>query len=134
LRLRSPARFILEIDIGERLSAVVAHYETGGLFFDRPPRREAARLIIKSSSYPERNEGRSRLWGLGRINFPAGKEGERVRGGSAVVSAAVPRGISRDAAATIRISTNRPPNITSFNMASLHHREVSSATGRGELL
>jgi hypothetical protein len=33
-RRRSPPRLILEIDIGERLSAVVADDETGGLFFD----------------------------------------------------------------------------------------------------
>ena len=34
-----------------------------------------------------------------------------------VVSAAVPRGISRVVAATIRISSTRPPNITSFSMS-----------------
>jgi len=29
-----PPRLVLEIDIGKRLSAVIAHYKTSGLFFD----------------------------------------------------------------------------------------------------
>jgi len=40
-RRRSPARLIFEIDIGERLTVVVAHDETRGLFLDGPRRREA---------------------------------------------------------------------------------------------
>ena len=38
------------------------------------------------------------------------------------VSAAVPCGISRVAAATINVSSIRPASIASFNVASLHHR------------
>ena len=38
---RSPAELILEIDIGERLAAVVANGEARGLLLDRPRRREA---------------------------------------------------------------------------------------------
>jgi hypothetical protein len=38
---RSPTRFILEIDIGERLAAVIAHDKAGVQFVDRPGRREA---------------------------------------------------------------------------------------------
>jgi hypothetical protein len=41
-------RLILEIDIGELLSVVVAHDEAGGLFFDRPRRREAAFVAVQS--------------------------------------------------------------------------------------
>jgi hypothetical protein len=37
-----PPRLILEIDVSERLSVVVAHEETRGLFLDGPRRREAA--------------------------------------------------------------------------------------------
>jgi hypothetical protein len=33
---------ILEIDVGERLSVVIAHHEECCLFFDGPGRREAA--------------------------------------------------------------------------------------------
>jgi hypothetical protein len=36
------ARLILEIDIGELLSVVIAHDKARGLFFDRPRWREAA--------------------------------------------------------------------------------------------
>jgi hypothetical protein len=43
---RAPPRFILEIDIGERLSVMVAYNKTGGLFFDGPGRREAAAVSI----------------------------------------------------------------------------------------
>jgi len=39
---RAPAWLVLEIDIGERLSVVIAHDKTGGLFLDGPRRREAA--------------------------------------------------------------------------------------------
>jgi hypothetical protein len=40
---RSPARLILEIDIGELLAAVVADDKAGVLFLNRPGRRDAAR-------------------------------------------------------------------------------------------
>jgi len=40
--VESPARLILEIDIGERLFVVVADDETRGLFLNGPRRREAA--------------------------------------------------------------------------------------------
>jgi hypothetical protein len=45
----------LEIDIGERLSAMVAHDKAGVLFLDRPRRREAAcrqvtKAIIKTAT------------------------------------------------------------------------------------
>jgi hypothetical protein len=43
LRRRSPPRLILEIDIRERLSVVVADDEAGGLFLDEPRWREVAR-------------------------------------------------------------------------------------------
>jgi hypothetical protein len=39
---RSPARLLLEIDIGELLSVVVAHDKAGAQLLDRPERREAA--------------------------------------------------------------------------------------------
>src|SRR5262249_49254656 len=42
-RRRSPSRFVLEIDVAQRLTAGVAHDETRGLFLDCPRRREAAR-------------------------------------------------------------------------------------------
>jgi hypothetical protein len=42
LSRRTPPRFVLEIDIGERLSVVVAHDKSSGLFPDGPRRREAA--------------------------------------------------------------------------------------------
>jgi hypothetical protein len=38
---RAPSRLILEIDVGERLSVVVAHHEARGLFFDRLRRLES---------------------------------------------------------------------------------------------
>jgi hypothetical protein len=38
---RRRSRFILEIDIRERLSAVVAHDKTSSAFFDGPPGRVA---------------------------------------------------------------------------------------------
>ena len=43
LSLAAPSRLILEIDVGELLTVVVAHDEAGiVVFFDRPQRREAA--------------------------------------------------------------------------------------------
>jgi hypothetical protein len=36
-------RLILEINVSELLPVVVAHDKAGGLLFDRPRRREAAR-------------------------------------------------------------------------------------------
>jgi hypothetical protein len=41
LAAESPAGFILEIDIGERLPVVVADDKAGVQFLDRPRRREA---------------------------------------------------------------------------------------------
>jgi hypothetical protein len=38
-----PLRFILKVQIGERLLVAVAHDEAGGAFLDRSGRREAAR-------------------------------------------------------------------------------------------
>jgi hypothetical protein len=39
---RAAARLILEIDVGERLSVVIADNEAGVLLLDRPRRRKAA--------------------------------------------------------------------------------------------
>jgi len=41
-------RLFLEIDTGELLPVVVAHNEAGGLFLDRPRRREAAGRHFKT--------------------------------------------------------------------------------------
>ena len=38
---RSPAWFVLIIDVAQRLPVSVTHDKAGGLFFDRPRRREA---------------------------------------------------------------------------------------------
>jgi hypothetical protein len=39
---RSPAGFVLEINVGERLSVVVANHESGGSILNGPRGREAA--------------------------------------------------------------------------------------------
>jgi hypothetical protein len=45
-RVLLPPRLILEIDIRELLSVVVAHDETGVESFDGPGRREPARYVL----------------------------------------------------------------------------------------
>jgi hypothetical protein len=45
LGCRSSPRLVLEINIGELLSVVIADDKTGGLFLDRPRRRKAAGLL-----------------------------------------------------------------------------------------
>jgi len=47
---RSPAGLVLEVDIGELLTVVIAHHKAGRLFFDLPRRREAAIAAIKLRS------------------------------------------------------------------------------------
>ena len=57
LSRRSPPRLILEIDIGERLSVVVAHDEVGVQFIDEPGRWEAAGCICCGAAGPARVAG-----------------------------------------------------------------------------
>jgi hypothetical protein len=47
----------LEALVSKRLPAVVAHNEAGGLFFDRPRRRETAAYYSITSSARTSNEG-----------------------------------------------------------------------------
>src|SRR5215469_9118394 len=47
----SAAWFILEIDISERLSVVVAHDKTRGLFLNRPRRRKATCHQVPSKDF-----------------------------------------------------------------------------------
>src|SRR5262249_53908626 len=57
---RAPARLILEIDISELLSVVVADDEVGGLLLDGPRRREAAgghTVIMRRASAPAHGRG-----------------------------------------------------------------------------
>jgi hypothetical protein len=63
LRRRSPPRLILEIDIRERLSVVVADGETRGLFLDGPRSRKTTwrHLCRDQNAELKRSLGRSRL-------------------------------------------------------------------------
>ena len=76
---RSSSRLILEIDIGERLSVVVAHDKACGLFLDGPRRRgsggAASRRRLPLALFPKQSQAR-----MGERHRSQGLRGRQTRG------------------------------------------------------